>query len=365
MRTIFLAQMRQLVRNPWTFLIMMAMSVVMALVFGVQATGVYRVSVLPDSTLSETRVEELLALLGSSAAFEFETGDEALLDEPGNNALFLRIGERYWRVIASTGNEAAPALGQFVSRLYREDQSLRAAADAPGDAAQLRARVESALETPALSVSTQSVASEAEDSFAYDSRVQGAIGMSLFFAAFTILFGINMILEERRIGLWPRVITSPVSKAGMYGGHVAFTFLTGLIQLLAVFAVFNFVFDIRIGTGFLPVLAVIVTYVLAITALGMLLAGIVGTAQQMNVVIPIVAVSSAMIGGAYWPIEIVTNEFLLGVSRFLPLTHAMEAIKGLTYQAWGFAEILPALGFMLAFSAVCAVLGTWLVDRRA
>lgn len=95
-----------------------------------------------------------------------------------------------------------------------------------------------------------------------------------------------------------------------------------------------------------------------------MLAGVVRNVQQMNVVVPIVAVSMAMIGGAYWPIEIVSSRPLLALSQALPMRHAMDAFKGLSYHAWGLAEVAGALAFMGAFGLVCAAIGIWLVDRR-
>ncbi len=218
------------------------------------------------------------------------------------------------------------------------------------------------LEQPALRVTSTQV--ESAEEFAYNSRTQGVFGMGLFFVTFTLLFGVNMILEERRMGIWDRVIVSPASKASMFGGHFLFTFLTGIVQLLVVYAVFHYVFGVGLGPTWPVALVVAVVYCLAITALGMLLAGLVNNAQQMNVVIPIVAVSMAMIGGAYWPIEIVSNRIMLGLSQALPMRHAMDALKGVAYHSWDFAQAAPHMLFLVVFALVCAVLGIWLVDRR-
>ncbi len=77
------------------------------------------------------------------------------------------------------------------------------------------------------------------------------------------------------------------------------------------------------------------------------------------------SVSSGMLGGGFWPIEIVTSPVLLALSKVLPLGPAMDALKGLAYYGWGFSEILGPVGYMAAFALVCVVLGVWLVDRRS
>ncbi len=364
MRAVFLAQLLQLFRVPWAFLAMIAMSVVMALAVGYQAVSTIPVTVLPEAGMSEAEVDEWLGALAGSTTFLFELGEERqaleALERSGSG-LVLRLGASQWRVLAAPNDESAPALAAFVGRLYREELTLRAAAG-EGDLGALRAAVDERLATPALRVEAREVTSAA--AFAYDSRTQAVFGMGLFFVTFTLLFGVNAILEERRMGVWDRVIVSPVSNGGMYGGHFAYTFLTGMVQLLVVFGVFRIGFGVGTGPNWGIALLVAVAYVVAVTALGMLLAGLVGNAQQMNVVIPIVAVSMAMIGGAYWPIEIVSNPVLLTLSEVLPLRHAMDALKGLAYHGWGFAEVAGSLGYMLAFGVACTAVGVWLVDRR-
>jgi ABC-2 type transport system permease protein len=97
----------------------------------------------------------------------------------------------------------------------------------------------------------------------------------------------------------------------------------------------------------------------------MLMAGLVKTPQQMSVLIPIVATSSAMIGGAYWPLEIVANPFLIALSKIVPMTYGMEALKGVAYYGYGWSELLSPLAIMCLFGVVCMGIGVNLIERRA
>lgn len=368
MRAIFLAQVRLTIRSPWAFLIMVGLSIGMAFIFAFEATSTLPVNVIAEDGLAEGELDRLLESLNTSSVFEFEAAEEAdVLERISGSAtaLAVRLGPDSWRVMGAETNESVPPLSAFVDRVYREDARLRDAAERAGsDVADLRQQVDAALQTPALRVETTNVASASEDSFTYDSKIQGAVGMSLFFAMFTIMFTVNNILEERRTGLWDRVVISPASKAAMYGGHVLFSFLTGLVQLLLVFGVFRFVFGLTFGSSTVSFLAILVAYALAITALGMLLAGLVANAQQMAVVIPIVSVSSAMLGGAYWPIEIVSSGFMQALAELVPIHHAMEGIKGLAYHGWSLAQALPTVGVLLLFAVVLGAVGLWRVEAR-
>lgn len=367
MGPIFKVQLRNLVRNPWAVLIMVALTVVMSSVFGFQATSSIDVGVVPHASLSEAEVAQWLEVLNRSETFDFvlEEEEQVLAYLETNAAgLAVRLGAEDWQVLAAETEPNAFLLASFVGSVYRLELSLQAAASSSGrDVASLRADVEERLAAPALSVRVSSV--ESASDFEYDPRVHTLLGFGLFFAAFTIMFGVNNILEERRLGVWDRVIYSPTTRLSMYSGHLLFTYLLGFLQITLIFAVFRFGFGVPLGENLAGALLVIAAYTFAITALGLLLAGLVGNAQQMNVVIPIVCVSSAMLGGAYWPLEIVSSRVLLAISNFVPLRHAMDALKGVAYYAYGLSELLWPLALLTLFGVVFMGVGLKLIERRS
>ena len=78
---------------------------------------------------------------------------------------------------------------------------------------------------------------------------------------------------------------------------------------------------------------VILVFLFAIVALGILLVSISPSLTALNALIPIVTVAMAMLGGAFWPLEIVSNRFLLTIAEFIPIKHAMQGtISALTGQ---------------------------------
>lgn len=366
MRPIFRVQFLNLLRNPWGVLIMVVLTVAMSLVFGFQATSNIDVGVLPAPELSEAETTAWLDLLNESEVFTFSVENEeqvlAYL-ESNTSGLAVRIAADDWRVVAAENDANSPLLASFVGRVYRQELSLRAAAARAGsDVSALRAELADRLADPALSVRTSAVASA--DDFEYNPRVHTLLGFGLFFASFTIMFGVNNILEERRLGVWDRVIYSPATRLNMYGGHLSFNYLLGFAQIAIIFLLFRYAFGVPLGQNMGGALTVIAAYTFAIVALGLLLAGLVGNAQQMNVVVPIVCVSSAMLGGAYWPLEIVSSRVLLAVSNFVPIRHAMDALKGIAYYSYGFGELLWPVAVLVLFGVVCMGVGLRLVDRR-
>src|SRR5690606_38788282 len=105
------------------------------------------------------------------------------------------------------------------------------------------------------------------------------------------------------------------------------------------------------------ILVLVAVYTFAIVALGMMLASIVKTPQQLSVLTPIIGVSFAMLGGAYWPIEIISNPILLTLSKFVPITYAMEALRGVAYYQYSWSDLLEPVSYLVLFGVVCMGIG--------
>src|SRR5690606_10546764 len=170
---IFKAQYRNLMRAPWGVLIMVILTVAMSLVFGFQATSAIEVGVLPDAELTEAETTAWLELLSESDVFRFslENEEQVLAYLQSNTSgLAVRVGLEDWQVVAAENDANAALLASYVGGVYRQELSVRAAAERSGrDVAALRADMAERLARPALTI--QSSAVEAADDFEYNPRV--------------------------------------------------------------------------------------------------------------------------------------------------------------------------------------------------
>src|SRR5699024_9773383 len=110
----------------------------------------------------------------------------------------------------------------------------------------------------------------------------------------------------------------------MYAANFLFSFLIGYFQISIIFFIFRFGLGVEFYGSFVYALLIIIPYVLAIVALAIFLTGIVKTVQQYNALIPIISLSMAMLGGAFWPLEIVESKFMLGLSKVVPITYGLK-----------------------------------------
>ncbi|WP_309119616.1 ABC transporter permease [Paenibacillus sp.] len=365
MLAILKVQLQQMKRNPATMLLMIVMTVLFTVAMGANAVTSVPVYAFPDPALSADDAEAWLERLNRSETFEFVLEAESEAKErvtEGKAEFALRLLPDDYRIVAAVDNSAnLQALAHYVRTVYEEELTIRAA-EASSGGSSIRVELEERLAAPALRVASSEVATE--EDFKYDARVQALFGFALFFSIFTVAYSVNALLEEKRSGVWDRVILSPVTKISMYVGHLVNSFIAGYVQIAVVFVLFRYVFDFPVGDSFATLLVLIGVYTFAVVALGLLLAGLVQTPQQMSVLIPIVAVSSAMIGGAYWPIEIVTNPALLALAKVIPVTYGMEALKGVAYYGYTWSELLRPVSYMLLIGVACMGVGINLIERR-
>jgi len=366
MLAILKAQLQKLRRNPTHFLLMVGLTIVFTMMMGFQAGDKVTVYTYPEDGMDGQATEKWLELLNRSEVWHFRLTEEKKARESivdGRAPFALKLMDRDYRIVAAVENDAnIPSLDAYVRSVY-EKELLYMAVEERMPGTDVRERIEAQLASPALRIQTASV--ETQDGFRYDTRIQALFGFSLFFSFYTIAFAVNGLLYDRRNKIWDRVILSPVSKTSMYFGHLLNSFLLGYVQLVIIFGLFRYVFDFPLGDSFLTILMIAAVYTFTTVALSLLLAGFVRTPQLMNVLTPIVAVSCAMIGGAYWPIEIVTNPILLALSKVVPITYGMEALKGVAYYAYSWSDLLQPVLIMSLIGVVCMGIGINLMERRS
>lgn len=203
-----------------------------------------------------------------------------------------------------------------------------------------------------------------ENSWIYDPQLQTVFGFAVFFVIYTIAYNVMNLLLAKQSGIWDRFILSPAKKWEMYLGILLYAFILGYIQVVIVFSIFHYVLDIDFYDGFGKTLIILIPYVLSIVSLSVFLAGISKNVQTFDVLVPLISVSFAMIGGAYWPIEIVSNKILLTLSEFVPIYHIMEAFKAVTIYGEGLSATLFPVSILLLMSVVFMGLGLNLMERR-
>lgn len=358
MKGIFIAKWQGLRRNPWTMIVMIGMSIVFALI-----VGWGNVTKITVPTFANTELDSVfLGELEKNKTFTFEWMSEEELTEQlrkGKREFGVVLGDDDFQVIVGIDSPNVRLIYETIRQLYVKHAQLNVIVGESGDAEWIAKKIE---EQPLFLVETTTF--QGENAFIYDSDLRPMFGYSLFFVIMTISYSVFQILLERKNGVWDRMILSPVRKWEMYSANLLYSFLVGYVQILLVFLVFRYVVKVDFHGSFLTALIALIPYVLAIVSLAIFITGIVGSVQQFNATIPIVSVSMAMIGGAFWPLEVVESNFMLTMSRFIPLTYGLEVLSGVTTYGHSLAEMSYPISILLLMSVLFAGLGIHFMEKR-
>jgi len=177
-----------------------------------------------------------------------------------------------------------------------------------------------------------------------------AAGFSILFVMIVMLSATGTILKARQLGVWSRLLEAPVSKVQILTGYILSFFLIGWIQFGVLMILTHSLFDVQWG-NLLGVIILVSVLLLAVIGLALLLASIVKTTEQQSALGNIVVISTCMIGGLYWPIEI-EPAWMQTAANFVPQTWAMRGFTELIVRGGTLADIGGYIGILILFAGV-------------
>ncbi|MGE7884936.1 ABC transporter permease [Bacillus sp. NPDC094077] len=182
-----------------------------------------------------------------------------------------------------------------------------------------------------------------------------AAGFSILFVMIVMLSATGTILKARQLGVWSRLLGAPVSKVQILAGYILSFFLIGWIQFGVLMILTHSLFDVQWG-NLLGVITLVSVLLLAVIGLALLLASIVKTTEQQSALGNIVVISTCMISGLYWPIE-VEPTWMQTVANFVPQTWAMRGFTELIVRGGTLADIGGYIGILILFAGVFFIIG--------
>ncbi|QKY70863.1 ABC transporter permease [Lentibacillus sp. CBA3610] len=369
MRGILLSKLKLFIRNPFVFIIFMVMSLGFALIIG--GSGSMATIQVPvyaaDDSVRDSAIEDNLTGI-DGFTFNWMSEEDMMTEvENGSAELGAILHEDNFQIIVGVDSPNAGTVEQMIQRAYAKEQQKNQIYEAARASDNLNSEdvmdeLEASMELPVLSITADYFGGSEESEL--DGTFQTLFGFTLFFVIYTIGYNVLSILTDKKNGIWDRMILSPVRKWEMYVANLIYSFFEGYVQVLVIFLVFRYIVGVDFNGKFTETLLLLVPYVFAIVALSILLTGIVKNVQQFNALLPIVSVSMAMIGGAFWPLEIVESEFLLALSKINPLTYGMEVLNGVAVYGYPLEELLYPISILILMGVVFMGIGIHLMERR-
>ncbi|MCM3739625.1 ABC transporter permease [Oceanobacillus luteolus] len=368
MKGIFLARLTSFFRSPGTFLLFTGMSIVFTLILG--GVGGYDKITVPVSGDESLQTEFIGEALEESDVYNFKWQEVEDLKETirrGNAEAGVILKENGYEMIVGIDSSNVQMIEQtvadiYVNKIQEENISELLRTENEEEREELLMAYQEAKENPVFGITNRTFHSS--DAFIFDRSLHSIFGFTLFFVIYTICYTVLPIFTQKGNGVWDRMILSPLKKSEMYIGNLIYSFFEGYLQILVIFFVFRYLvgFDFN---GELPgILLIMAVYSFAIVSLAIFITSVVKNIQQFNAALPILSVSMAMIGGAFWPIEIVQSEFLLTLSKINPLTYGMEALNGLVLYNQPIQELLKPISILILMGVIFMGVGIHLMERR-
>ena len=180
-------------------------------------------------------------------------------------------------------------------------------------------------------------------------------GFAVMFVMMGVCFAGVAMVQERHNKTLARLLTTPTEKFFLISGKMLGFFLIGFIQFMILILFGQLVLKVNWGNLPLGVLLLVVSYVLSVTGLGTLLSVVVRTSAQAGAFAVLISMVTSMLGGAWWPIEIVPK-FMQNIARFTPQYWAINGFNKIITRGFGITEILPNFYVLLAISAISLLL---------
>jgi ABC-2 type transport system permease protein len=182
-----------------------------------------------------------------------------------------------------------------------------------------------------------------------------AIGFTIMFMMFGISGAASTILDEKIGGTWQRLLTSPTSKVQVMSGYLFSYLMMGAIQLFVLMVVMNLIYGSMWGNliYFIPFAALVI---ITIVGFGLMMASIVKTRQQASALSAVLIVSTCMLGGVYWPLEIVP-EFMQQIAKAVPQSWMIKGFREIVSGSLYIPAIRNSTLILSAFSLLFFTIG--------
>ncbi len=197
----------------------------------------------------------------------------------------------------------------------------------------------------------------------YNDIMHYVLGFMLFFSTFSMTFVMADILREKKLHIFQRNLVTPVNRASQLFAKMFVTFLLGFAQVAIVLLAGKYLFKIEWGDNIGILLVISACYVTAFACLGLFLSSIVKSYDQLGALSPIILVSTAMLGGCMWPIELITNKGLLILSRITPQRWALSAMEAIAMRGDAPSTAIPSILVLVGMAAVYFLLGLRIMKK--
>ena len=179
--------------------------------------------------------------------------------------------------------------------------------------------------------------------------------MATMFAFFLVaMIGFSFV-SERQWNTWDRLRASQASSPELLIGKVVPAFSLAIIQQTVLFGAGMAIFGLRPKGPVVAMFAVVVALCVCLTALGVLIAALFKSNQQLNAFSNIVTMVLAGVSGAFVPIQLLPG-WVQTIAPISPQYWALRGYRSVILDGEGLPAVALPVGMLLLFSAAAGLL---------
>jgi ABC-2 type transport system permease protein len=222
--------------------------------------------------------------------------------------------------------------------------------------------VKSALSSPAIAVTTVDAVAAAnsdEQAFAqatgFDVASTGSLVQWVLFSLLTVATG---VVWERRYGLLRRLATTGVSGRVIIEGKMMGMVMITFLQQVMLVLLGQLAFGVDYFSSPVALFMTMISLSILAASIGLLISAMFRTEPPVIATTVISAQLLAVLGGAWFPLE-VTSPTFSRVAHFFPSAWIMDCLHGIVLKGWGVAQVLLPLAFVWIWIVALFALAVW------
>ena len=197
----------------------------------------------------------------------------------------------------------------------------------------------------------------------YNGYAHSFAGMAVQFILFMgIDAGIGVLLA-RRMGLWNRLLASPITIHTVLAARAISSALIAFALLLFIFLVAGVFFQVRIAGSLPGFLGVGLCFALVTATFGLLIAAFGKTPEAARGIAIFATLMMVMLGGAWVP-AFLFPQWLQSLTLLVPTRWAVDGFDAMTWRGLGLEAALPAMAVQLGFALLFGALALWKFGRE-
>jgi ABC-type multidrug transport system permease subunit len=184
----------------------------------------------------------------------------------------------------------------------------------------------------------------------------GILGMNLMFSS---LFGVGyVVVRYRKNGFLKRLSATPLRALEFVVAQILSRLMLVIVTTGLIFTIAGNLLDVRMNGSYVLLFGTLLLGAIALIAMGFLISARVSSEELAGGLLNMLSWPMMVLSGVWFSLE-GRAEWLVQISNLLPLTHALQAARGIMLDGDGLAAIGPHWAVLIFTAVVCLAVGSW------